>query len=312
MAGGCRHIPCSEKEQLVVMSGYMHPSQIARVTQINIWTVQRVLALAFRTGSVVRNPLQAGRPQELNALDANVGSTTTCLQIVHFSQFGFSTLKPVYTAPQISTLKNCSENWKVHDTSTSQHPQLQEHWDVVVLLGNRSVVYNTLTSQCRFLLTLLICQVSWSAIEQNEERQAEYQIFISENYQSNQLVFLDESACNRTTTKRTHVWASIGSQAQVHDYFIRGKRKVQLYWTCILWNWMFPTHCRYSILPALSLDGILHLDICDGSYTSATFNAFIDGLLNCMNPFPQQNSVLVIDNANIHKSVELREMVEAQ
>ena len=127
MAGGRRHIPCSEKEQLVVMSGYMRPSQIARVTQINIRTVQRVLALAFRMGSVVRNPLQAGRPRELNALDANVGSTTTCLQIVHFSQFGFSTLKSVYTAPQISTLKNCSENWKMHNTSTSQHPQLQEH-----------------------------------------------------------------------------------------------------------------------------------------------------------------------------------------
>jgi hypothetical protein len=45
IAGGRRHIPRSVKEQLVVMSGYMRPSQIARVTHINIRTVQSVLAL---------------------------------------------------------------------------------------------------------------------------------------------------------------------------------------------------------------------------------------------------------------------------
>ncbi|OAX30578.1 hypothetical protein K503DRAFT_214703, partial [Rhizopogon vinicolor AM-OR11-026] len=41
---------------------------------------------------------------------------------------------------------------------------------------------------------------------------------------------------------------------------------------------------RYSILPALSLDGILHLDVQDRPYTSATFTQFIDTLLDNMNP----------------------------
>ena len=81
MPGGRRHIPHSVKEQLVIMSGYMRPSQIARVTHINIWTVQRVLALALQTGSVVRRPLQAGRPRELNALDVNVSSTISLLVV---------------------------------------------------------------------------------------------------------------------------------------------------------------------------------------------------------------------------------------
>jgi hypothetical protein len=75
MAGGHRHIPCSVKEQFIVMSGYMCPSNIARVSHVNVRTVQCVIALALQTGSVVRKPLQAGRPRELNALDANVGST---------------------------------------------------------------------------------------------------------------------------------------------------------------------------------------------------------------------------------------------
>ncbi|KAJ8579803.1 hypothetical protein M405DRAFT_706850, partial [Rhizopogon salebrosus TDB-379] len=64
------------------------------------------------------------------------------------------------------------------------------------------------------------------------------------------------------------------------------------------------------ILPALSLDGILHLDVQDHSYTSASFNGFIDGLLDNMNPFPQTNSVIVMDNANIHKSAHLEEMIQ--
>jgi hypothetical protein len=65
---------------------------------------------------------------------------------------------------------------------------------------------------------------------------------------------------------------------------------------------------RYSILPALSPDGILHLDVRDYSFTSATFNQFIDTLLDNMNPFPQKNSVVVMDNASIHKSVHIAEM----
>ena len=65
-------------------------------------------------------------------------------------------------------------------------------------------------------------------------------------------------------------------------------------------------------MPALSLDGILHLDIVNRAYNSELFNGFIDGLLDNMNPFPAPNSVIVMDNASIHKSDELRAMVEQQ
>lgn len=66
---------------------------------------------------------------------------------------------------------------------------------------------------------------------------------------------------------------------------------------------------RYSILPAILLDGVLHLNIQDCSYTSTTFNEFIEGLLDNINPFPQKNSVIVMDNASIHKLVYLEEMI---
>jgi transposase len=54
----------------------------------------------------------------------------------------------------------------------------------------------------------------------------------------------------------------------------------------------------------------LHLDVLAGSYNAQDFNSFIDGLLDNMNPYPGPNSVIVMDNASIHKSAELRQMIE--
>ncbi|KIJ65311.1 hypothetical protein HYDPIDRAFT_89305 [Hydnomerulius pinastri MD-312] len=85
-------------------------------------------------------------------------------------------------------------------------------------------------------------------------------------------------------------WAPIGSRARRRDFFVRGK--------------------RYSILPAISLDGVLHLDVRNESWTGETFYQFIEGLLNNINPFPQRNSVIIMDNASIHHSPELRELIE--
>ena len=69
---------------------------------------------------------------------------------------------------------------------------------------------------------------------------------------------------------------------------------------------------RYSILPALSLDGILHLEVLDHSFTGEEFCNFVSGVLDQMQPWPMPKSVLVMDNASIHKVPGIREMVEQQ
>ncbi|KAI0266033.1 hypothetical protein BGY98DRAFT_926750, partial [Russula aff. rugulosa BPL654] len=66
------------------------------------------------------------------------------------------------------------------------------------------------------------------------------------------------------------------------------------------------------ILPAISLDGVLHLDILTRSWTGIEFSAYINVLLDNMNPFPQRNSVIVMDNASAHHFEGLREMVAAR
>lgn len=72
------------------------------------------------------------------------------------------------------------------------------------------------------------------------------------------------------------------------------------------------TTYRYSILPAISLDGILDCNIVEGSFNTRKFKDFIEGLLDHMQPYPAPNSVIVLDNCRIHKDPEIIEMVESR
>ena len=67
---------------------------------------------------------------------------------------------------------------------------------------------------------------------------------------------------------------------------------------------------RYSILPAISLNGTIHLTAQKGAYKSEDFVSFISGVLDAMSPYPAKNSVVVMDNASIHKAACLRPMIE--
>ncbi|KAJ7349890.1 hypothetical protein DFH08DRAFT_696652, partial [Mycena albidolilacea] len=49
---------------------------------------------------------------------------------------------------------------------------------------------------------------------------------------------------------------------------------------------------RYSLLPALSLDGVIHVKIVEGLFTTELFMELIEGLLDKTQPFPQPNSVI--------------------
>ncbi|KAJ3847644.1 hypothetical protein EV368DRAFT_24976, partial [Lentinula lateritia] len=64
------------------------------------------------------------------------------------------------------------------------------------------------------------------------------------------------------------------------------------------------------ILPALYSAGILTVDIVKGSYNNLWFQKFINGLLSQMNPWPQSNLVIVMDNCHIHKNKEILNMIK--
>ena len=133
-------------------------------------------------------------------------------------------------------------------------------------------------------------------------------------YTPEQTVFVDESSFDRRTAIRQRGWAYTGMRVMQKCFFVRGKRYVMAHRCCepathIL---LIGTIFRYSLLPALSLDGILYVKIVEGSFTKLLFREFIEGLLHNMQPFPGPNSVIVMDNARIHKDPAIVELIEAR
>ncbi|KAH7902767.1 hypothetical protein BJ138DRAFT_975325, partial [Hygrophoropsis aurantiaca] len=58
---------------------------------------------------------------------------------------------------------------------------------------------------------------------------------------------------------------------------------------------------RYSILPAMSLDGYIALRVVEGSIDSTEFLDFVvNDVLPTMNRYPNPRSVLIMDNCAIH------------
>jgi hypothetical protein len=68
----------------------------------------------------------------------------------------------------------------------------------------------------------------------------------------------------------------------------------------------------YSILPALSLDGIIDVVVLEGAINAEIFEIFVDGLTLEMSPYPAKNSVLVLDNVKFHHSERVREILETK
>ncbi|RPD67716.1 hypothetical protein L226DRAFT_422876, partial [Lentinus tigrinus ALCF2SS1-7] len=64
------------------------------------------------------------------------------------------------------------------------------------------------------------------------------------------------------------------------------------------------------ILPAISLEGVLYLDILTCSWTAEQFRKYVETLLTVMQPYPMPNSVLIMDNAIVHHFDGIRELVE--
>ncbi len=69
---------------------------------------------------------------------------------------------------------------------------------------------------------------------------------------------------------------------------------------------------RYSILPAITLDGIIECMIVEGSFNTELFTQFIEDLLGSMQPFPAAKSVIVMDNCAIHKAQQIRDLIESR
>ncbi|KAJ6548286.1 hypothetical protein B0H10DRAFT_1651243, partial [Mycena sp. CBHHK59/15] len=66
----------------------------------------------------------------------------------------------------------------------------------------------------------------------------------------------------------------------------------------------------YSILPALTTEGIVALDIFEGSVTKEHFLGFLREQAPVLNPYPGKRSVVILDNCAIHHDEDIRTLIE--
>jgi len=133
-------------------------------------------------------------------------------------------------------------------------------------------------------------RTSTAAVERNEELRAVWQGAYG-HHPKEYFVWLDESSVDNLTNQRDGGWSVIGQACVRRATFLRGQ--------------------RYSVLPALTTDGIIALDIFEGSVTKERFLRFVEEeLAPKLNPFPGSRSIAVLDNCAIHHDEDIRKIIE--
>jgi hypothetical protein len=154
-------------------------------------------------------------------------------------------------------------------------------------------------------------QVTHAAVERDETKRTAFRERMSRIITDpRQVVYLDESGVNRHTTRRAYAYAPCGERARSAHYFVCGVRYVYAHLFVSYTNYIV----RYAVLPAISLDGVLQVDVLtDKAWAGDEFYTFVDRLTATkMNPYPQANSVLVMDNCSTHHVEGIRELVESR
>jgi transposase len=107
-------------------------------------------------------------------------------------------------------------------------------------------------------------------------------------FRSHQLVYVDESGCDKRIGFRRTGWSPLGvAPVEIAQFY------------CDL---------RHQILPAYTQDGVLFLKVFQGSTDGAVFKDFVEQLLHHCRPYPEQNSVLIIDNALFYRGERVEQM----
>lgn len=132
------------------------------------------------------------------------------------------------------------------------------------------------------------------AIQRNDKLRAKFMAEISA-YDPSMLIWLDESGCDRRNSTRKWGYSLRGMTPRDQRLLVRG--------------------VRYSVVPIVSVKGIHDIHIIQGTMTGERFENFIKStLLPILQPFNWINprSVVVMDNASIHHTEGVADLIENQ
>ena len=169
-----------------------------------------------------------------------------------------------------------------------QEPGLTLEEMVELVVAKFETVVSTAT------ISRALNKIGWSkkvirrkAKEQNADLRDMHSYLRSE-FHSFQLVYIDESGCDRRVGNRRTGWSAVGTTPVEITPFQRGQ--------------------RYQILAAYAQDGILHSTVFAGPTSGSVFEDFLEQLLPRCGRFPAPKSVLVMDNASFHHSENIERM----
>lgn len=139
-----------------------------------------------------------------------------------------------------------------------------------------------------------LASVGWSkkaarqiAREQNVDLR-DYYLHRLSRYSSYQLVYVDESGCDKRAGFRRTGWSPLGVTPVQISKFHRDQ--------------------RYQILPAYTQKGVLLSRVFQGSTDAAVFEDFIEQLLQHCNKWPEPKSIIIMDNASFHRTKRIEQM----
>ena len=124
-------------------------------------------------------------------------------------------------------------------------------------------------------------QLAKEAKERNQQLRDHWDSKLA-NWQAHQLVFIDESGLNSKLGERDYGWGRRGERVRVK---VSGQKS-----------------SNFSLLPAFTVDGYIACNVYDGAVNGERFEDFIenDVLPHCT-PYPGPRSVIIMDNASIHR-----------
>ena len=200
---------------IVRMAPLLGLSDIEAYTSVSKAQIKWILACWWATGSVKtpRDCETRGRPRHLTPEDVNVRPILS-------PNLPDSSL---FRAPWARNVIRIWMNYRRVYTATveSKHPykRFGEHWKEVDTAWRRYTYHNLYTETY-----LQKPKLTKTAIEQSAAKHAAYMTKVGWNYTPEQMVFVDESACNRKMAYRDCTWAVWGRQAVHKAFFVRGRR----------------------------------------------------------------------------------------
>ena len=112
------------------------------------------------------------------------------------------------------------------------------------------------------------------------------------NFDVNMFVWLDESGTDKRDQFRKYGYALRGITPIYHRFFSRGE--------------------RINAIACLSIESIVALELVKGSVNGVMFYDFLRGnLIPNMQPFPNPQSILIMDNCSIHHTEEVTRLLQS-